>query len=42
MTEALSGWADNISTWAAEGKIFNDQAGFAAQDAMNLQKMVGV
>jgi uncharacterized protein YecE (DUF72 family) len=46
-SEALSGWASDFSRWAGEGKDIycyfdNDQAGFAAQDAMNLQKMVGV
>jgi uncharacterized protein YecE (DUF72 family) len=41
----LSGWAGAFSTWAGQGKdIFcyfdNDEAGYAAQDAMTLQKMI--
>jgi len=44
-TSALSGWAGAFSTWASQGKeIFcyfdNDEAGYAAQDALTLQKML--
>jgi uncharacterized protein YecE (DUF72 family) len=40
----LSGWAEAFSTWAKEGKeIFcyfdNDEAGYAAQDALRLREM---
>jgi uncharacterized protein YecE (DUF72 family) len=40
----LSGWAGAFSTWARQGKkIFcyfdNDEAGYAAQDALRLQEM---
>jgi len=43
--ETLAGWADAFSAWRREKKeIFcyfdNDQAGYAAQDAMKLQEMV--
>jgi uncharacterized protein YecE (DUF72 family) len=42
---ALAGWAAAVSTWARQGKtIFcyfdNDEAGYAAQDAMRLQEML--
>ena len=41
----LSGWARALSTWRSEGKeIFcyfdNDQAGYAAQDALRLSEMI--
>jgi uncharacterized protein YecE (DUF72 family) len=44
-TSTLSGWAGAISTWFNEGReIFcffdNDEAGYAAQDALRLQKML--
>jgi uncharacterized protein YecE (DUF72 family) len=44
-TKTLSGWAGAISTWAEEGReVFcyfdNDEAGYAAQDALRLQKML--
>jgi uncharacterized protein YecE (DUF72 family) len=44
-TSALSGWAGAFSTWVRQGKeIFcyfdNDEAGYAAQDALTLQKML--
>ena len=43
-TNVLAGWAGTFSTWAKEGKeIFcyfdNDEAGYAAQDALRLQEM---
>lgn len=42
----LSGWAGAFSSWANQGKeIFcyfdNDERGFAAQDALKLNKMIG-
>jgi uncharacterized protein YecE (DUF72 family) len=45
-TNVLSGWAETFSTWSQQGKeIFcyfdNDEAGYAAQDAMRLQEMIG-
>jgi uncharacterized protein YecE (DUF72 family) len=45
-TSVLSGWAGAISTWVRQGKeVFcyfdNDEAGYAAQDALRLQEMVG-
>ena len=44
-TKTLSGWAGAFSTWHRQGKeIFcyfdNDQAGYAAQDALRLQGML--
>jgi uncharacterized protein YecE (DUF72 family) len=44
-TEALSGWAGAFSTWSSQGKdVFcyfdNDEAGYAAQDALKLKKML--
>jgi uncharacterized protein YecE (DUF72 family) len=44
-TETLAGWAGAISTWAAQGKeVFcyfdNDEAGYAAQNALSLQEML--
>lgn len=43
--KTLSGWAGAFSTWQSQGKgVFcyfdNDQAGYAAQDALRLQKMM--
>jgi uncharacterized protein YecE (DUF72 family) len=43
--KTLSGWAGAFSSWARQGReIFcyfdNDQAGYAVQDALRLQKMV--
>jgi uncharacterized protein YecE (DUF72 family) len=43
--QTLAGWAGAISTWQNQGKeVFcffdNDQAGYAAQDALRLQKMI--
>lgn len=43
--EALAGWARAISSWAARGKeVFcyfdNDQAGYAARNALTLQEML--
>lgn len=43
--ETLAGWAGAFSTWARQGKeVFcyfdNDQAGYAAQDALRLQVML--
>jgi uncharacterized protein YecE (DUF72 family) len=43
--KTLAGWAGAFSTWQRQGKeIFcyfdNDQAGYAAQDALQLQKML--
>jgi uncharacterized protein YecE (DUF72 family) len=45
-TRALSGWAGAISTWERqEREIFcyfdNDEAGYAPQDALRLQKTLG-
>ena len=45
-TSVLAGWAGALSTWARQGKeIFcyfdNDEAGYAAQDALRLQEMIG-
>jgi uncharacterized protein YecE (DUF72 family) len=42
---ALAGWAGAVSAWARQGKrVFcyfdNDEAGYAAQDAMRLQQML--
>jgi uncharacterized protein YecE (DUF72 family) len=44
-TRTLAGWAGEIRAWAAQGKeVFcyfdNDQAGFAAQNALELQEML--
>lgn len=44
-TEVLAEWAEAISAWNRQGKevycyFDNDQAGYAAQDALRLQKMV--
>jgi len=44
-TESLSGWAGAISTWVRQGKeVFcyfdNDEAGYAAGDALRLQEML--
>jgi len=44
-TKTLAGWAGAISTWSAQGRdVFcyfdNDEAGYAAQDALRLQKML--
>lgn len=44
--ETLAGWAGAFSTWQGEHKeIFcyfdNDQAGYAARDALELQKIIG-
>jgi uncharacterized protein YecE (DUF72 family) len=44
-TNALSGWAGAFSAWVRQGKeIFcyfdNDQAGYAVQNALALQKML--
>ena len=44
-TRTLSGWAGAISAWVEEGRdVFcyfdNDEAGYAAQDALRLEKMV--
>ena len=45
-TNVLAGWAGAFSTWAKQGKeIFcyfdNDEAGYAAQDALRLREMSG-
>ena len=45
-TKVLSGWAGAISAWVRQGKeVFcyfdNDEAGYAAQDALKLQEMIG-
>jgi uncharacterized protein YecE (DUF72 family) len=45
-TNVLSGWTETFSSWSDQGKeIFcyfdNDEAGYAAQDAMRLQEMIG-
>jgi uncharacterized protein YecE (DUF72 family) len=42
---ALAGWAKRFRAWQAEGRdvycfFDNDEAGFAAQDAMRLQRML--
>jgi uncharacterized protein YecE (DUF72 family) len=44
--KTLAGWASDISAWAAQGKaVFcyfdNDEAGYAAQNALELQEMLG-
>jgi uncharacterized protein YecE (DUF72 family) len=44
-TPTLAGWAKAISAWAAQGKeVFcyfdNDEAGFAAHNALTLQEML--
>jgi len=44
-TRTLAGWTDVISAWAAQGKeVFcyfdNDEAGYAAQNALSLQEML--
>jgi uncharacterized protein YecE (DUF72 family) len=44
-TRTLAGWAGAISAWAAQGKeVFcyfdNDQAGFATQNALELQELL--
>jgi uncharacterized protein YecE (DUF72 family) len=44
-TQTLAGWAEAISTWASQGKeVFcyfdNDEAGYAAQNALSLQKIL--
>jgi uncharacterized protein YecE (DUF72 family) len=44
-TQTLSGWAGAISAWVRQGReVFcyfdNDEAGYAAQDALRLQSMV--
>jgi uncharacterized protein YecE (DUF72 family) len=43
--KTLAGWAGAVSTWSSQGKeIFcyfdNDEAGYAAQDALRLQEML--
>lgn len=43
--QTLAGWAGSISAWAAQGKtVFcyfdNDEAGYAAQNALELQEML--
>jgi uncharacterized protein YecE (DUF72 family) len=45
-TRTLTGWAEAIRSWAAQGKeVFcyfdNDEAGFAAQNALELQEILG-
>lgn len=45
-TRTLSGWAGALSAWQRQGKtVFcyfdNDQAGYAAQNALRLRKMLG-
>ncbi|HEX3035039.1 MAG TPA: DUF72 domain-containing protein [Thermodesulfobacteriota bacterium] len=45
--ESLSGWANTFSLWVDQGKEIycyfdNDEAGYAPQDALRLQKMVTV
>ncbi len=42
---ALAGWADTLRAWAAQGRrvhcyFDNDQEGFAAQNALQLQEML--
>ena len=44
-TDELAGWADDLLSWAKEGKEIycyfdNDQAGYAAQDALRLKAMM--
>lgn len=44
-SQILSGWADAFSTWARQGKEIycyfdNDEAGYAAQDALRLKGML--
>jgi len=44
-THTLSGWAGDFSTWAGQGRdvycyFDNDEAGYAAQDALRLQGML--
>ena len=44
-TNTLAGWAGAIFAWLNQGKEIycffdNDQAGYAAQDALRLQEMV--
>jgi uncharacterized protein YecE (DUF72 family) len=44
-TRTLAGWAKAISTWACQGKeVFcyfdNDEAGYAAENALSLQEML--
>ena len=46
-TRTLSGWAGAISAWVRRGReVFcyfdNDEAGYAAQDALRLQNMLGI
>jgi uncharacterized protein YecE (DUF72 family) len=46
-TQTLSGWAGAISTWVGQGReVFcyfdNDEAGYAAQDALRLQEMLKI
>ncbi len=46
-TKTLSGWAGAISTWSEQGHdVFcyfdNDEAGYAAQNALRLQKMLKI
>jgi uncharacterized protein YecE (DUF72 family) len=43
--EVLAGWAGAFATWVGQGKetycyFDNDEAGYAAQDAMNIQEMI--
>jgi len=43
----LAGWTGAISAWTAQGKTVycyfdNDEAGYAAQNALELQEMVGI
>ena len=45
-TEALNWWADTLSRWAGEGKEIycyfdNDELGYAARNAAELQELVG-
>jgi len=45
-TQALSGWAGAISSWVRQGKdvycyFDNDEAGYAVQNALELQDMMG-
>jgi uncharacterized protein YecE (DUF72 family) len=44
-TQTLAGWAGAFSTWSSQGKdvycyFDNDEAGYAAQDAMRLDSML--
>ena len=44
-TRTLSGWAEAFSTWSAEGRnvhcyFDNDEAGYAARNALHLQSML--